>query len=60
LPMRITVSADATGLIDAFEFVMRYSPFGLWRLAVSMSSNWIIGETMSTAFPVHNVKEKGA
>jgi len=54
------VSSDATGLIEAFEFVMRYSPFGLWRFAVSMSQLLPIAETLSTTFPVHNAKEKGA
>jgi len=28
-------------------------------IGVSMDLNWLIGETLSTAFPVHNAKEKG-
>jgi hypothetical protein len=29
-------------------------------IGVSMDLNWLIAETLSTTFPVHNAKEKGA
>jgi len=47
------MSSDTTGLIEAFEFVMRYSPKSFAMFGVSMDLNWLIAETLSTPFRVH-------